>query len=92
MDEARIEWTDYMRYRAALRHFDLARIEQVVRYSTERYADTVTGRLIAVGKHESHLIMVPYDIEHDTIRPVTVHVTTRRQIAARIESGRLTYE
>ena len=92
MDEARIEWTDYMRYRAALRHFNLARIEEVVRYSSERYIDTVTGRSIAVGKHGSQLVMVPYDIEQDTIRPITVHVTTRRQISARIELGRLAYE
>jgi len=92
MDDARMEWTDYMRYRAALRHFDLAQIEAVVRYSNERYVDNATGRLIAVGTHGSQLIMVPYEIEYDTIRPITVHVTTRRQIDARIESGRLTYE
>jgi len=35
-----IVWTDYMKYRANLRGFDLAKIEDILRYSTERYFDT----------------------------------------------------
>jgi len=92
MDEARVVWTDYMRYRAELRGFDLARIEEIVRYSDERYVDNATGRLVAVGKHAHQLMMVPYEIEEDTIRPVTVHVTARAQIDARIRSGRFSHE
>jgi len=87
-----IVWTDYLRYRAGLRGFDLARIEEIVRYSDERYVDTATGRLVAVGKHALQLAMVPYEIEEDVIRPVTVHATTRTQIEARIKSGRFTHE
>jgi hypothetical protein len=92
MDVTRIEWTEYMQHRAALRGFDLARIEEVVRYSTERYLDNATDRLVAVGKHAHQLIMVPYEKEGDVICPVTVHATTRTQIGARIKAGRFTHE
>jgi len=81
-----------MRYRATLRRFDLARIEEVVRYCNERYVDSATGRLIAVGRHVDELIMVPYEIEQDMIRPVTAHAVTRAQIDARVKSGRFTHE
>jgi len=91
-DEMHLEWTDYLRYRAAVRGYDLAGIEEVVRYSEERYVDNATGRLVAVGKHARQLVMVPYEIEQDTIRPVTVHATARTQIDARIKSGRFTHE
>jgi len=58
MTESRIEivWTDYMKYRARLRGFDLAKIEHIVRYSGERYFDTVTGRLITVGRIDDLLV------------------------------------
>ena len=92
MDKLRIEWTEYMRYRAAFRGFDLARIEDVVRYSDERYVDNATGRLIAIGRHVDALMMVPYEMEQNVIRPVTVHATNRAQIDARIKSGRFTHE
>ena len=91
-DERQIVWTDYMRYRAALRRYDLAGIEEIVRYSTERYVDTATGRLVAIGRHAGQLVMVPYEMEHDVIRPVTVHSTARTQIEARIKSGRFVNE
>jgi hypothetical protein len=87
-----IVWTDYLRYRAALRGFDLARIEEVVRYSDERYVDTATGRLVAVGRDARCLIMVPYEMVEGEIWPITVHATTRTQIAARIKSGRFVHE
>ena len=92
MNELRIEWTEYMRYRAVLRGFDLARIEDVVRYSDKRYVDNTTGRLIVVGRHTDALMMVPCEMEQDVIRPVTVHATNRAQIDARIKSGRFTHE
>jgi len=92
MDTPLIEWTAYVRYRATLRHFDLARIADVVRYSQERYVDNATGRLIAIGKHGRHLVMVPYEVARGVVRPVTVHATTRQQIDSRIKSGRFSYE
>ncbi len=92
MDETPLAWTDYMRYRAALRGFDLARIEEIVRYSHERYVDNVTGRLVAVGKCEDRLVMVPYEMAENALRAVTAHVTTRTQIDARVKSGRFSHE
>jgi hypothetical protein len=92
MDEAHVEWTEYMRYRSALRRFDIARIEEIVRYSSERYVDSATGRFVVVGRHAELLIMVPYEAEGDMIRPITSHVITRAQIEARIKSGRFTHE
>ncbi len=56
-----IAWTDYMRYRARARGFDLAKIEHLVRYSSERYFDTETGRQVVVGRHGDNLVMIPYD-------------------------------
>ena len=87
-----IVWTDYMEYRAELRRFDLARIEQIVRYSAERYVDNFSGRLIAVGDVEGTLVMIPYEVESKTITPVTVHATTRQQINLRLKTGRFTHE
>lgn len=49
MDEATIVWTEYMKYRLSLRGYDLATVEQILRYSSERYVDTVTGRVVAIG-------------------------------------------
>lgn len=91
-NEKHIVWTDYLRYRADLRGFTLARIEEIVRYSEERYVDNATGRLAAVGKQGLQLLLVPYEIEANMIHPVTVHATTRAQIEARIKSGRFSYE
>lgn len=87
-----IVWTDYIEYRAKLRGFDLAEIEQVMRYSGERYVDTVTGRLIAVGHIDDTLVMIPYETEHGSITPVTIHATTRQQINFRIEMKRFVNE
>ena len=52
----RITWTDYLRYKASLRGFDLPTVENIVRYSSERYFDAVTGRRIAIGSCNSKLI------------------------------------
>jgi hypothetical protein len=92
MDETRIVWSDYMRYRLRLRGFDLAAVERIVRYSDERYVDSVTGRLVAVGRHDERLIMIPYERRGETVTPVTVHVTNRQQINIRVRSGRFTNE
>ncbi len=54
-----ITWTNYMTYRARLRGFDLAKIEDIIRYSTERYFDTITQRTIIVGRHDDKLVLIP---------------------------------
>lgn len=92
MDETKVVWSDYMRYRLRLRGFDIAAVEQIVRYSAERYVDTATGRLVAVGPHENRLILVPYEYAENTLTPVTVHVTSRQQINIRVRSGRFANE
>jgi hypothetical protein len=93
MTESHIEiiWTDYMKYRARLRGFDLVRIEYIVRYSGERYFDTVTRRLIAVGRIDDLLVIIPCDTDQGSVTPVTIHVTTRQQINFRLKTGRFTY-
>ena len=83
-----IVWTDYMKYRARLRGFDLAKIEHIVRYSAERYFDTATGRRVVVGRHNNVLVMIAYQADEDSITPITIHATTRSQIRFRIRTGR----
>jgi hypothetical protein len=94
MAESHIEviWTDYMEYRARLRGFNLVKIEHIVRYSGERYFDTVTGRLIAVDRMDDLLVIIPYDTDQGSITPVTVHATTRQQINFRLKTGRFINE
>ncbi len=87
-----IIWTDYMKYRARLRGFDLDAIESILISGQERYRDTVTGRVVAVGRHGKFLVMVPFEQEGDRITPVTVHATSRQQIRFRLKSGRFIYE
>lgn len=72
--------------------FEVGIIEDILRYSTERYFDTVTRRMIAVGKHGDRLLMIPYEREGEIIAPVTVHATTRQQISFRVKTGRFIYE
>jgi hypothetical protein len=85
-------WSEYIRHRAESREFDLEKVEEILRYSSERYFDTETERLIAVGRHDERLIMIPYEAYGDTIRPVTVHAVTRQQINFRIKTGRFANE
>ena len=87
-----IRWTEYMKYRAKLRGFDLTKIENILKYSTERYFDTVTGSRVAVGRHDDKLVMIPYEVDENSITPVTIHVTNRQQISFRLRTGRFTYE
>jgi len=77
-----------MEHRLELRGFDRALVERIVRYSAERYLDTATGRLVAVGRHGKALVMIPYEAEGNVVTPVTVHATSRSQVNARMESGR----
>lgn len=92
MEEATIVWTDYMKYRLSLRGYDLATVEQILRYSSERYMDTVTGRMVAIGRHEKLIVMIPYELMGRTLTPVTIHATSRQQINSRIKSGRFKNE
>ncbi len=87
-----IVWTAYMQYRAALRGFDVAVVEHIVRYSSERYLDHVTGSHIAVGPHGKIQVMIAYESGGEALTPITVHATTRAQINARLKSGRFTHE
>ena len=85
-----VRWSDYMAYRVELRGFDRQDIERILRYAEERYFDTVTTRLVAVGRDRMGLLMIPYEIENEVLAPVTVHRTTRQQLTTRFNSGRLT--
>jgi len=87
-----INWTDYLRYRAKTRGFDLEKLEHIIRHSSERYLDTETGRHVAVGRHGEQLVMIPYEAEGEIITPVTVHAITRQQIRFRLSTGRFTNE
>jgi RNA:NAD 2'-phosphotransferase (TPT1/KptA family) len=82
-------WTEYLRHRARVRGFDLAVIEQIVRFSRERYFDTDTRRMVAIGRHGRWLVLVPYDQDEQTLTPVTIHATTRQQLTLRLRRGRL---
>lgn len=92
MDKAQITWTEYMKYRLSMRGFDLAKVEHILRYSSERYFDTATGRQVVVGRHDQLLVMIPYESEENTLTPVTIHVTSRQQINFRVKSGRFRNE
>jgi hypothetical protein len=83
-----ILWTAYLRYRADQRGFDLEQIEDILRFSSERYYDVETDRAIAVGKHNNQLVLIPYEQDEATITPITIHVTTRQQIRFRLNAGR----
>ena len=85
-------FSDYVKRKAQLREFDLTKIEQILRYSEERYFDTVTHRMIIVGKHEKRLVIIPYEKSIDSIMPITIHTTTRQQLKFRLKTGRFIYE
>ena len=92
MEETTIVWTEYMKYRLSLRGYALTTVEQILRYSSERYVDTVTGRVVAIGRHEKLLVMIPYEQKGRSLKPVTIHATSRQQINSRIKSGRFKNE
>lgn len=83
-----VVWTDYLKYRAELRGYDLEMLEQIVRFSPENYFDVATNRYVAVGRHREVLVMIPFERQGEIITPVTVHPTSRQQIEFRIRSGR----
>ncbi len=87
-----VVWTEYLKHRAVLRGFDLDRIEQIVKSSSERYMDTATDRRIAVGRCGKTVVLIPYEASGDRVTPITVHTITRRQIALRVKVGRFVHE
>ncbi|MEW6088009.1 MAG: hypothetical protein AB1498_06845 [bacterium] len=87
-----IVWSDYIKYKIGLRGFEFSKIEDILRYSAERYFDTVTKRMIVIGKHDSRLVMLPYEKKENKIIPITIHATTRQQVNFRLKTGRFIYE
>ena len=77
-----------MRHRAQVRRFDLKTVEQIVQFAEERYFDTVTQRRVAIGRHGNRLVVIPYEQDGESFTPVTIHATTRQQIAFRLRTGR----
>jgi len=92
MKEMEIRWTEYLRYRVRLRGFDPYTIERILQRSIERYVDTATGRIVVVGRHDRQLVLIPFEREGNTVTPVTVHVTSRKQVNFRVKSGRFRHE
>jgi len=92
VEEVAIVWTEYMKYRISLRGYHLATVEHILRYSSERYIDTTTGRMVAIGRHDKLFVMIPYEREGDKLTPITIHATSRQQINSRVKSGRLKNE
>ncbi|KJV07041.1 hypothetical protein [Methylocucumis oryzae] len=92
MSEKSLIFTDYLKYRAQLRGFDLDLIEKIIRYSPERYIDSESYRFVVIGDHANKLVMIPYEETENTITPVTIHATTRQQIKFRLTTGRLSHE
>lgn len=88
----KVVWSAYMKFRVAHRGYDLARIEEIVRFSEERYFDTVTHRLVVVGMHDDRLVAIPIEREGDAIIPVTIRATRRQQIRFRLRTGRFIHE
>ena len=84
-------FTDYLKYRAQLRSFDLLLIEHILRYSSERYIDSESYRFVVIGTHNEKLLMIPYEENDATLTPITIHATTRQQIKIRLNTGRLNY-
>jgi len=87
-----VVWTEYLKYRAALRGFELNRIEQIVKSSRERYIDAATNRSVAVGRCGKALVLIPYEASEGVLTPVTIHATTRQQIGFRVKTGRFIHE
>lgn len=85
---ASVLWTDYMRYRAQIRGYELSAIEAILLYSEERYFDSTTQRMVAVGGHGKRLVVIPYERQGEVLTPVTVHATTRQQVNLRLRTGR----
>jgi len=87
-----VAWTEYLKYRATLRGFELSEVEQIVKSSRERYVDAATKRRVVVGRCARTLVLIPYEISGDMVTPITIHATTRQQIEFRVKAGRFVHE
>jgi hypothetical protein len=68
-------------------------VEEILRFSTERYYDTVTDRFVVVGKDANVVVMIPHEKDDkNIITPITIHASSRQQINYRVKSGRFTNE
>ena len=76
-----------MKYRASLRGFDLAKIEEIVRHSAERYFDTETGRRVVIGRYDRILVMIEWHGLKQKVVVETPVITTFRSIIARARLG-----
>ena len=45
------------------------KLEHIVRRSSERYFDTETGLTVVVGRHKRRLVLIPCEVDADTITP-----------------------
>jgi hypothetical protein len=88
----RVVITDYVDYRARTRGFDVNDIESIVKHTEERYFDVETHRLVAIGRSNEKLVVIPYEESDEVCTPVTVHAVTRKQIRFRVNTGRFVYE
>ena len=86
-----IKISGYFENKAKERGFDMEQLKGIIKTSTERYYDHDSGRMIRVGHHFNELVMIPYDQEGDDLTIITAHQTTRQQINARLNEGRLEY-
>ncbi len=64
-DNLEIILAEYLKYRAKLRGYEISVLEEIIRYSTERYIDSSTGRNVVVGRHDSRLVMIPYECDEN---------------------------
>jgi hypothetical protein len=85
LEKIAIVWSD-------LRGFELREIEDILRYSGERYLDTTTHCKIVIGKTGDRLVMIPYEQKEDSMIPITIHATSRQQIKFRLKTGRFTHD
>ena len=84
----KVVWTAYLKYRATRRGFDLSIIEDILRFSSERYHDVETARQVVIGKHHEQLVLIPDEQSEIAVTPITIHASTRQQIRFRLKTGR----
>ncbi|MBW2740214.1 MAG: hypothetical protein JRE64_15525 [Deltaproteobacteria bacterium] len=58
----------------------------------KRYPDNFFNLVVAIDRHEKLLVMIPYEQKGRSLKPVTIHATSRQQINPRIKSGRFKNE
>ena len=58
-----INWTSYFKYKLELRVFDQLKVENILRYSDERYFDIVSQNNIVIGKHDRRLVLIPMNLK-----------------------------